>query len=533
MIILILSGPDMLIRKQLIKDSLNGLLSAANLVEERAVLYAPYKYLEVQENTLRSSLFVLLSSFILFLPTYLWFKGKGPVYAQFSTYEYQYAFITTSAYLHGYKPSSTIIAFLTFVLVLAGVLVFRSKYRVLNKDRVISKQSSLKTLFKYSSSIGRENLIRTASWTRSSLNNVFNDDKKKKSRLNNDEQQLSLNRRRVIIFTRVCCEYLIQLTNTVLSFGINAFYVYMTTFSGKYYSTQTIYLIQVLLAVSKVLLSEVVVPFLCTFLQYAYSHLDNDRIQQHALVMNLVNFIVAPVLATMVVSKSCLYYTYHSYDATSVVSSLSVPSCYSQTVTANGVTVETCTTLDSGYSYKIVPNFFYSYQCGSTVLITYLSPLIFVYIINGIFYPLITFLIVILKDDTLDRFPFNWLPSLFATSYIKANYVTSKQTVFHGIIIIIFSLLSLLSLLLGEEKDRKTAIVRDMSVARRLSDRTEDIDVMFSPSQTLQKYVAVPMTLMLTFGISSPLLGLTIFIAIMNHTFLSHFMIGEYTSLSL
>jgi hypothetical protein len=37
--------------------------------------------------------------------------------------------------------------------------------------------------------------------------------------------------------------------------------------------------------------------------------------------MNLINFIFAPVLATIVVSKSCLYYTYHPYASASLSSS--------------------------------------------------------------------------------------------------------------------------------------------------------------------------------------------------------------------
>ena len=75
-------------------------------------------------------------------------------------------------------------------------------------------------------------------------------------------------------------------------------------------------------------------------------------------------------------------------------------------------------------------------------------------------------------------------------------------------------------------KDEKT-------MARRLSDRKENIDQLFQPSQILQKYVAVPLTLMLTFGISSPLLGLTIFVAIVNQSFLSNFMIGKYLGWAL
>ena len=155
-----------------------------------------------------------------------------------------------------------------------------------------------------------------------------------------------------------------------------------------------------MLAVSKVFLSECIVPNLCTLLKFAYAQISNDKIQQHALVMNLINLIFTPVLATIVVSKSCLYYTYRPYAPASLSSSFYVPSCYNETISVNGanVQIESCSNLDSNYNYQIVPNFYYSYQCGSVVLVSYLSPLVFVYIINGLVFPLFTFLILVLQE---------------------------------------------------------------------------------------------------------------------------------------
>ena len=272
-----------------------------------------------------------------------------------------------------------------------------------------------------------------------------------------------------------------------------------------------------MVACSKVLLSEIIVPNLCTLLKYAYAHLDNDHVQQHALFMNLINFIFAPVLATIVVSKSCLYYTYHSYTSSSLTLSFNVPTCTSETIIVNGTSVplEFCSSLNSNYAYEIVPNYYYTYQCGSAVLIQYLSPLVFVYIINGLLFPLFTFLILILKEETLEKFPFRLLPYIVSTSYIKPNYIVSKQVVSNG--------------------DTLNPMSRDDQsiMARRLSDRKEMINALFQPSQILQKYVAIPLTLMLTFGISSPLLGLTILVAILNQTFVSNFMIGKYLLFAL
>jgi hypothetical protein len=211
----------------MIVDAMTGLRRTANIVEEKSVLYATYKYLEVQDNTEKALLFVLLTTFVLFLPTYLWFKGN----AQFSTFEYQYLFITTSAYLHGYKPSCTIFAFLTFVLVVAGVIIFRSKYDIKdsNESSPFKLSRKISSLFNLSNRIPNRDSIRsTISWARSSIVSMLNENNKQKSRLNDTEKLLSANRRRLIIFSRICCEYLIQLANIFFSFGINAAYIYMT-----------------------------------------------------------------------------------------------------------------------------------------------------------------------------------------------------------------------------------------------------------------------------------------------------------------
>lgn len=493
-------------RRAMITEAYNGLQKTSGLIveEEKSVLHAAFKYLEVQNNTQSSFLFVTLSSFLCFLPTYLFFKGKGLKYAQFSTFEYQYMFITTSAYLHGFHPSIMIITFLSAVLVFAGIIIFRKKYHIKEED------SSIPVTINESQSVNRDSVRSTISWARDSMIMIMSS--KDKSRLNDTKLLFSANKRQCIIITRMWLEYSIQLANILFSFGINAFYVYMVSFSGMYYSLTAIYTIQILVAFAKVFLSEIIVPALCRLLKYAYARISNDHVQQHALIMNLTNFIIAPVLATIVVSKSCLYYTYNSYEPSSLSLSFNVPSCLSESILVNGESIKTefCSALNSNYSYQIVPNFYYNYQCGSAVLVSYLSPLVFVYIIDGLVFPLITFLILVLKEETLEKFPYSLLPSLMSTSYIKPSYVVSRHTVAQSV------------------TSNPLFNNNEPIVARRLSDRKEIVNALFQPSQIIQKYVAVPLTLMLTFGISSPILGITIFVAIISQTFVFKFMIGKY-----
>lgn len=221
-------------RKEMIKESYYGLQKTSFILEEKSVMYNAYKYLEVQDNVQNAILFVLIASFVLFLPTYLWFKGKGPTFAQFSTFEYQYLFITTSAYIHGYKPSSTIFAFLTCILLVSGVIIFRKKYYI--KEKIVVDSNPFKLSGKFNSILSpfgnqttstRDSIRSTISWARESVVSLL-ENNKQRSRLNAEELLFSANKRRLIIFSRVCCEYLIQFTNIFFSFGINAAYVYMS-----------------------------------------------------------------------------------------------------------------------------------------------------------------------------------------------------------------------------------------------------------------------------------------------------------------
>jgi hypothetical protein len=71
----------------------------------------------------------------------------------------------------------------------------------------------------------------------------------------------------------------------------------------------------------------------------------------------------------------------------------------------------------------------------------------------------------------------------------------------------------------------------------RVSDVVSDVETnkksLFDPALTLQKYITLPLTVMLTFGISSPLLGLTIFVSILSQTYLNNFMISKYLYYSI
>ena len=62
--------------------------------------------------------------------------GEGSIVSEkYNIYEHQYAYITTSAFLHGYKPAFTILGLLTVPLLIAGLLIHHSQYELIETNR--------------------------------------------------------------------------------------------------------------------------------------------------------------------------------------------------------------------------------------------------------------------------------------------------------------------------------------------------------------------------------------------------------------
>ena len=177
---------------------------------------------------------------------------------------------------------------------------------------------------------------------------------------------------------------------------------------------------------------------------------------------------------------------------------------------------EFCSPLSETNTYTGKVPFKYSYHCSSAVLTAYLVPLIMLYVMSGLVVPLLKMSMYLVKIETSDKimsyfccskykFCLQFAP--FSTSILAPKFVASKV---------------------------KEVIVTNPDGSTRNTQGTRLTDVgvskesLFDPSLTLQKYITLPLTILLTFGISAPLLGLAIFISIFAQKSLGEFMIGKY-----
>eukprot|EP00981_Chlorochromonas_danica_P005512 scaffold1118_cov152-Ochromonas_danica.AAC.1 len=116
-------------------------------------------------------------------------------------------------------------------------------------------------------------------------------------------------------------------------------------------------------------------------------HEENVRFMSSLM---LFNTIVAPCLATMVASSDCFYYVFASPET--ITASYSFDKCSRFTeISCEGLSLATLSTVFS-------PPFSYTYQCSSAMLVDYAYVFAYKYVLIGILYPLFVLGVVLYVD---------------------------------------------------------------------------------------------------------------------------------------
>eukprot|EP00981_Chlorochromonas_danica_P002870 scaffold567_cov200-Ochromonas_danica.AAC.1 len=117
---------------------------------------------------------------------------------------------------------------------------------------------------------------------------------------------------------------------------------------------------------------------------------DSATISIYSSLM-LFNTIVAPCLATLLISSDCFYYVFASPPSVSV--SYTYPMC---TI----ITGDKCSsTIDAVYASEFQPPFSYSYQCSSALLQEYGYVFVYKYLLLGVVHPVVVLLLAFYHDD--------------------------------------------------------------------------------------------------------------------------------------
>lgn len=290
----------------------------------------------------------LLSIIIIFLvPIYLSLKSAPG--QEYSTVTDQYAWILSSAFLHGYPP----VILVGSVVIGLVVIVFLSSWKHYN----ISK--SFLSILK---GISFAELQRSTS--RIDLKIKFS----LKSFLWNS---------------------VLQIVNLVVTVAVNAAYVNAALQSHKISSSQ-LFAIQTAMGIFKFMWNVTYIPYATDAMALSARSRLNNR-----LLMSQINYIVAPCIATIALNPACFFYIFTTQDP--IVSSYSTKLCDTIDFQTNSCIHYRVFDL----STQFTPPFFYSYQCASALVNSFSPVLLYSYVLSGVILPMSYYVMSLVQHFSL------------------------------------------------------------------------------------------------------------------------------------
>lgn len=257
--------------------------------------------------------------------------------------------------------------------------------------------------------------------------------------------------------------FLLHIINVIVTVAVNTAYV-NAILSNERLTRSSLLLIQVCVGLFKIVWNSVYVPWASRRLSFFMSL---PRSMQNRFIMSITNFIVAPCIATLIVNQSCFYFVFKSADSISSYVFINLCELAIPCVDQSSQTI--------AFTSSFVPSFQYSYACGSALLVSYTPVLLYTYVANGFIVPVYRYLLSI-------------YPSFF-------NLVS-------------------FSLNLCYWKSEKASLMRV---------RGRDIIIMN----------LLHLTVLFTFGLASPILGITVIFAILADYLSVKILIGRCLAMAI
>jgi Leucine-rich repeat (LRR) protein len=294
----------------------------------------------------RASLCAGLILLFIALPTYV------GLHAVSSIVTYDYGYIVSMAYLHNIEPvifigALLLILFVIVIFVVRSFLVFLSSIHSIRQSGAINASISI---------------------------------------LNSNHFAW----RQYLMF------FALNLINLVVVMSINIAYVNTIVNSTSYNRVELLF-IQVGVGLFKVVWNSAYVPWSCDLLAAFSLHRGSIRSRY---LMSIINYIVAPVVSTIVYSESCFYFVFNSAEEVSSSVSLTIQELgfcgLSSCVVSFPISIKSTTS----------SSFDYSYACGQALIVAYTPVLISSYLFSGFLPPAS---IVLAFNNHLSRFVYHLL----------------------------------------------------------------------------------------------------------------------------
>lgn len=239
-----------------------------------------------------------------------------------------------------------------------------------------------------------------------------------------------------------CIFVALHLINITVTVTVNASYMLSLLNSSKF-TASSLRAIQVGVGFFKSLWYNFYVRGVTAYLM---SYISIPSAFQHRLYMSVINFIVAPVIATTAANQSCFYYVISPNDQITSVGFAPIFAIYN--VSGVGVTSLTLVPFES----SSLPAYHYSYACGSALFQSYVPVLIYSYISFVFVIPAMN-MCKILFERLFDEEKFLvkfFLQVLSIDLYRVDGKVVLFDVVIHSIVFLTFGLASsILGLMIG------------------------------------------------------------------------------------
>jgi hypothetical protein len=307
----------------------------------------------------------------------------------YSTQLFQYAWLLSSSFLHGYLPATFILAFLFCSLYLMCSSIRR---------RVVQSGDDVEfpdTATHQTDSDDQQQRASSAKTATDCIDSEAVNENYPQGWLARVSSQLFLRVHQwpSYIFRFVVIPVILQGINGIVTIAVNAEYVQ----ASEVISPNYLILLQSSLSAFKI-------GWACLYVPWAMSNLRSFSVGsqlRHQVTMYIVVVVVSPVLAAAATDQRCFYEAI--FGSPSITTSYSVPSiqqsCTEFLVYDEGISdgfpqasIDCSNTYETTTVYSTAtPPFIYSYQCGSAILVDFVPVLVYTYVFSSIILPFIRF----------------------------------------------------------------------------------------------------------------------------------------------
>jgi hypothetical protein len=345
-----------------------------------------------------------------------------------STHTYQYAWLSTAAYLHGSVPVVVLMIYLFLSLFIVAY--------VLSGTRDDSKRSGgagAALPLAPDSRLSRP--VRTTSFklldgpraekTNETESNSIGDAALRAPPLASDvhccasEKMLPTGISSMSWFTASRLLILI-VVHAVVMICVNILYIYIILTGLS--SNSLLFLVQLALSVFKLCWNRYKVGFVVAVpLASLAAQTIRTSVAVHcSSFMVLFTFIISPVLATFFSDNTCFRYFITGQSAVDSTFQTDIYECFIVCSLECASICEYTDTDQITVAASVVPSWQYSYQCSSSLLVNYTPVLVYSFAITGLLVPLLQYLYCLLTREIIERYFSKGLIARYITNTIYA-----------------------------------------------------------------------------------------------------------------